>query len=92
MYLNINHIDLFGSLVLLSAELLDAFAVQLKFFYPEIANSAYATILGELAPKSVLLLVLGLTIGTIVRLMVWSFHKSAEKMRREKPAEAQPSD
>ncbi len=81
MYLNINHIDLFGSLVQLSGELLDQFEVQLKFFYPELANNAYATILGELNPKSVLLLIIGLTISTVVRLMIWSFHKGSDRMR-----------
>lgn len=81
MYLNINHLNIFGSLVRLSGELLDQFEAQLKIFYPELANNAYATILGELNPKSVLLLIIGLTIGTVVRLMIWSFHKGADKMR-----------
>ena len=87
-YLNINHFDIFGSLARLSGELLDLFEAQLKTFYPELANNAYATILGEMNPKSVLLLILGLTVSTVVRLMIWSFHKGADKMRPEDEARA----
>jgi len=83
MYLNLYYIETFGYLVGLCRELLNLFAEQLEFFSPELATQAYATLLGELGPKSVLLLFLGLAVGTVIRAMIWSFHKSQEKMRQE---------
>ena len=39
---------------------------------PDLSNRAYATLLGELGPKAMLLLLIGLIVGAIVRFVAWS--------------------
>ena len=72
MYLALNHLETFGWLVKLSKDVLDGFIVWLEFLMPELANRAYATLLGELGPKAMLLLLTGLIAGALFRLIVWS--------------------
>lgn len=59
MYLALNHIETFGYLVGLSRDVLNLFAEQLKQYSPELALRADTTLLGELGPKSILLLLIG---------------------------------
>ena len=72
MYLALNHIETFGYLVGLSRDVLNLFADQLKQFSPEFALRADTTLLGELGPKSILLLLIGLTVSAIGRLTGWA--------------------
>jgi hypothetical protein len=67
IYLNLNHLPLFGYLARLARDVLDAFVSQLEFWLPGSANTAYATLLGELGPKSILLLLIGLLVATVIR-------------------------
>ncbi len=90
MYLNLYQIKTFGWLIGLSRELLNMFAAQLEKLSPELANQAYATILGELGPKSVLLLFIGLGVGAVIRLAGWFLHKSFEHVKRDEP-EGEPA-
>ncbi|MGB0086322.1 MAG: hypothetical protein WBP94_13220 [Rhodomicrobiaceae bacterium] len=85
MYLNLHHIETFGRLIGICRGLLNLFADQLEKFSPTLANQAYATILGELGAKSVLLLFIGLAVSTLVRFVIWFFHKGVETVRT-KPA------
>ena len=71
MYLALNHIETFGYLVGLSRDVLNLFADQLKQFSPELALRADTTLLGELGPKSILLLLIGLMVSAIGRLTGW---------------------
>jgi hypothetical protein len=71
MYLALNHIDTFGYLVGLSRDVLNLFADELKQLSPEFALRANTTLLGELDPKSILLLLIGLTVSAIGRLTGW---------------------
>ena len=75
MYLALNHSELFGSLVGVSLEALNIMARQLETFSPQLANRAYATLLGELGPKSILLLLIGLTVSAIGRLAGWMWRR-----------------
>ena len=72
MYLALNHTETFGYLVGLSRDILNLFANQLEFWSPDLANQAYTTLLGELGPKSILLLLIGLIVGAIIRLAGWA--------------------
>jgi hypothetical protein len=81
VYLNIYHPYTFGSLIRLSRSLLDGFTTYLKGFSPELANRAYATLLGELGPKSVLLLLIGLIVSALARLIIWSIRRSLARLR-----------
>ena len=64
-YLNLYHLSTFGYLVRLSRSVLDVLTGQLEYWLPVKANTAYATLIGELGPKSILLL--GLVTATVVR-------------------------
>ena len=66
-YLNLRFLDTFGYLVRLSRSVLDWLSSLLIYFLPGQANAAYATLLGELGPKAILLLLIGLVVATIVR-------------------------
>lgn len=66
-YLNLKFLDTFGYLVRLSRSVLDALSSLLVYLLPGQANAAYATLLGELGPKAILLLLIGLVVATIVR-------------------------
>ncbi len=71
MYLALNHVETFGSLVSFSRDVLNLFANQLEQLSPELANRAYTTLLGELGPKSILLLLMGLIFSALGRLISW---------------------
>jgi hypothetical protein len=82
MYLNLRHIDTFGYLVGLCRGLLTRFATELdKLMPPDIASQANASLLGEIAPKSVLLLFIGLTVSALLRLITWIFHQLFDSAR-----------
>ncbi len=74
VYLNLYHFETFGRLVGLSRDLLNRFATELENFAPDLANQAYATILGELGAKSILLLIIGLVVSLIIRFLSWFLH------------------
>jgi hypothetical protein len=67
IYLNLYHLETFGYLVRLSRSVLDVMTGQLEYWLPAGANSAYATLVGELGPKSILLLILGLVTAALLR-------------------------
>jgi hypothetical protein len=71
MYLNLYHPLTFGSLTQLASGLLHSFATYLQQLSPDLATRAYATLLGELGPKSVLLLLIGLLVSAVMRLLIW---------------------
>jgi hypothetical protein len=82
-YLNLYHLSTFGALVRLAREVQDALVGQLEFWLPGSANSAYATLFGELGPKSFLLLLLGLLVSAIIRVLVRGLRRLG---RRNEPA------
>ena len=67
IYLNLYHLDTFGYLVRVARSVLDVLAGQIDYWMPVSSNVAYATLIGELGPKSILLLMLGLFTGAILR-------------------------
>ena len=69
-YLNLKFLDTFGYLVRLSASVLEAMKSALLVMLPGSANAAYATLFGELGPKAILLLLIGLVVAAIVRSLV----------------------
>ena len=66
-YLNLKFIDTFGYLVRLAASVLEGMKSVLLLLIPGSVNAAYATLFGELGPKAVLLLLLGLVVATVIR-------------------------
>lgn len=66
-YLNLKFLDTFGYLVRLASGVLEAMKSVLLTVVPGSANAAYATLFGELGPKAILLLLIGLVVATIVR-------------------------
>jgi len=73
MYLALNHVQTFGHLIAFSRDVLNLFANQLEQWSPELATQAYTTLLGELGPKSILLLLIGLGVSALGRLVTWGF-------------------
>ncbi|MGH1352095.1 MAG: hypothetical protein ACRBBN_14995 [Methyloligellaceae bacterium] len=71
--------DSYGSLVSLSGDVLSLFSAYFKQFFPEAANHANATLLGELSPKAMLLLLVGLTIGALLRFIFWGIKCSVKR-------------
>jgi hypothetical protein len=66
-WLNLKYLDTFGYLVRLAASVLEGMKSALLMLLPGQANAAYATLLGELGPKAILLLLIGLVVATVVR-------------------------
>jgi hypothetical protein len=81
MYLNLYHPYTFGSLTQVASGLLHSFATYLQQLSPDLATRAYATLLGELGPKSVLLLLIGLLVSAVMRLLIWVVRESILKAR-----------
>jgi hypothetical protein len=67
IYLNLYHVETFGTLVRHARSVLDIMVLWLEKLLPGSANSAYATLFGELGPKSILLLLLGLVVAAVLR-------------------------
>ncbi len=72
IYLALYNLELFGSLVRVARDVLNVMISQFEYFFPAQTNTAYATLLGELGPKSILLLLIGLTVGAVIRLIGWA--------------------
>lgn len=68
--LNLKFLETFGYLVRLSASVLEAMKSVLLAVIPSQANAAYATLFGELGPKAILLLLIGLVVAAILRSIV----------------------
>ena len=70
-WLNLYRLDTtFGWLVRLSKNVLDLWASQLDLWFKGSSNAAYGTLFGELSPKAILLLLIGLVMGTLIRSVI----------------------
>jgi hypothetical protein len=83
IYLNLYHMDTFGYLIKESRYMLDLLARSLEQLSPELAERAYATLLGELGPKAFLLLVMGLIAGTLVRFLAWLIGRGIQAVKKK---------
>lgn len=66
--LNIYSFDLFGRLVRAAGGVLEFMSVMVEKIFAGSANAAYASVFGELGPKSMLLLLIGLVVAAVLRL------------------------
>ena len=71
MYLAVYNRDLFASLIQFSDWVLNASIKPTLALFPQLEGQAYLTLIGELAPKAMLLLLIGLSVGAIFRLLGW---------------------
>lgn len=71
VYLALYDLETFGWLVKASKGILDSAIGWMEMLMPELSNRAYATLLGELGPKAMLLLLVGLIVGAIIRFIGW---------------------
>lgn len=67
--LNIYSLELFGSLVRMAGSVLEMTSSAFEQLFAGSANAAYASVFGELGPKAMLLLLIGLFVAAIVRLL-----------------------
>jgi hypothetical protein len=67
--LNVYSFDLFGQLVRFAGSVLELTTSLVQRFFEGSSNSAYASLFGELGPKAMLLLLIGLVVAAIVRLL-----------------------
>ena len=86
-YLNLYQIDTFGYLIRLSRNLLTTMQNLFENYAPQLADRAYATLLGEIGPKSILLLFIGLAVSMIIRFILWAIHKAFDGLRPSRPAQ-----
>jgi hypothetical protein len=86
-YLNLYQINTFGYLIRLSRNLLTTMQTLFETYAPQFADRAYATLLGEIGPKSILLLFLGLAASTLIRFVVWIIQKAFGGIRPAKRVE-----
>jgi hypothetical protein len=75
--LNIYSLEVFGWLVRFAESVLGLMRLLVDRLLPGAANTAYATLFGELGPKSILLLLIGLVVAAIVRSVVGLFRHRA---------------
>ena len=85
IYFNLYHLSTFGYLVRLARSVLDVLTGQLDYWLPVSANVAYATLIGELGPKSILLLMLGLLTATVIRAIARGIVRLAARRSASKP-------
>ncbi len=74
--LQLYSIDVFGYLVSLADIVLNLMVGWLQWLLPSTKNQQYATLVGELSPKAMLLLLIGLVVGALIRFMIWSVRRS----------------
>ena len=65
--LNLYSLNLFGALVRFAQSVQDLMRLIVERLIPGAANAAYATLFGELGPKAILLLLIGLVVAALVR-------------------------
>lgn len=70
-YLAIFQREWFGELIGYARGVLNFCIGQIEMWFPTFTNAANATLIGELAPKSMLLLLIGLVVGALIRLVFW---------------------
>jgi len=71
MYLAVYDRGLFGNLIQFSDWVLNTSIKPTLALFPKLEGQAYLTLVGELAPKAMLLLLIGLTVGAVFRLLGW---------------------
>lgn len=71
MYLAVYNRELFASLIRFSDWVLNASVKPTLALFPALEGQAYLTLVGELAPKAMLLLLIGLLVGAVFRLLAW---------------------
>ena len=81
IYLNLNHPYTFGWLIGLAQRVLNGFTTYLQQMSPDLANQAFRTLLGEIGPKAVLLLLIGLVVSALARLMIWGVRGLIARLR-----------
>lgn len=69
MYLAVYNRDLFASLIQFSDWVLNTSVKPTLALFPSLEGQAYLTLVGELAPKAMLLLLIGLLVGAVFRLL-----------------------
>ncbi|MEO0791652.1 MAG: hypothetical protein AAFR70_15250 [Pseudomonadota bacterium] len=77
VFLNLFYPELFGDLVRRSADIFRWLADLILPLFGEASNQAYASLIGEMSPKAVLLVLISLTVGAVVRLLIWGIKRLA---------------
>ncbi|MBS0253423.1 MAG: hypothetical protein JSR78_20375 [Proteobacteria bacterium] len=67
--LNVYSFEFFGRLVRFAGSVLETMAALVERFFSGSSSTAYASLFGELGPKSMLLLLIGLVVAGVVRLL-----------------------
>ena len=70
--LNVYSFEFFGQLVRFAGAVLETMAGLVERFFAASSSTAYASLFGELGPKSMLLLLIGLVVAAVVRLLTSS--------------------
>lgn len=79
--LQLYSVDLFGYLVGLSRSIMNIMVGGLQAILPSMSYQIEASLAGELSPKAVLLLLIGLVVGTVIRFLLWAVGRMAHGRR-----------
>lgn len=73
--LNVYSLNTFGALVRVAQSVQDLMRSMVERLLPGSANTVYATLFGELGPKAILLLLIGLLVAALVRSVASVAHR-----------------
>lgn len=75
MYISIYHNDVFQDFIELAEKFLKVFTTYITQLYPNLANQNFSVVFEEIAPKSIILLLLGFAVSATTRFMAWLLSK-----------------
>ncbi|GBF26514.1 hypothetical protein MnTg02_01555 [bacterium MnTg02] len=91
MYLALVHLTFFGELVRYARHALNGMVDLMESLAPGLSTQAHATLVGELGPKSFLLLFIGLFASGLIRVIVWGWRKAMVRVPSTGKASPKPS-
>ena len=91
MYLALFHLTFFGELVRYARHALNGMVDLMESLFPGLSTQAHATLVGELGPKSFLLLFVGLFASGLIRVIVWGSRKAMVRARSTGKVSPKPS-
>lgn len=91
IYLALFHLTFFGELVRFARHALNGIVDLMESLLPGLSTQAHATLVGELGPKSFLLLFIGLFASGLMRVISWGWRKALARASSAHKPSPKPS-
>jgi hypothetical protein len=91
IYLALFHLTFFGELVRFARHTLNGIVDLMELLLPGLSTQAHATLVGELGPKSFLLLFIGLFASGLMRVIGWGWRKALARVSSAHKSSPKPS-